>query len=104
MYKASEYWAYGTDPEHTKIKGIKFDTEYSNGQLTRTVWFKLLGDFQEGPVRVGTKAGEDNIDYGYVKGPVNCDTPIPEFSTIAIPIASILGLLFFFNRRKRREE
>ncbi len=28
---------------------------------------------------------------------------VPEFSTIAIPIASILGLLFFFNRRKRRE-
>ena len=31
-------------------------------------------------------------------------TPIPEFSTIAIPIASILGLLFFFNRRKHRKE
>ena len=31
-------------------------------------------------------------------------TPIPEFSTIAIPVASILGLLFFFNYRKRRKE
>ena len=30
------------------------------------------------------------------------DTHIPEFSTIAIPIASILGLLFFFSYRKRR--
>ena len=29
---------------------------------------------------------------------------IPEFSTIAIPVASILGLLFFFNHRKRRRE
>ena len=29
---------------------------------------------------------------------------IPEFSTIAIPIASILGLLFFFNYRKRKRE
>jgi len=29
---------------------------------------------------------------------------IPEFSTIAIPVASILGLLFFFNYRKRKEE
>ena len=28
---------------------------------------------------------------------------IPEFSTIAIPIISILGLLFFFNRRKHRK-
>jgi hypothetical protein len=27
---------------------------------------------------------------------------IPEFSTIAIPVAAILGLLFFFNHRKRR--
>ena len=29
---------------------------------------------------------------------------IPEFSTIAIPIASILGLLFFFNHRKHRKK
>ena len=29
---------------------------------------------------------------------------IPEFSTIALPVASILGLLFFFNHRKRRRE
>jgi hypothetical protein len=28
---------------------------------------------------------------------------IPEFATIAIPVASILGLLFFFNHRKRKE-
>ncbi len=27
---------------------------------------------------------------------------IPEFATIAMPVASILGLLFFFNHRKRR--
>ena len=29
---------------------------------------------------------------------------IPEFATIALPVASILGLLFFFNHRKRRKE
>jgi hypothetical protein len=29
---------------------------------------------------------------------------VPEFSTIAVPIVSILGLLFFFNYRKRRKE
>ena len=28
---------------------------------------------------------------------------IPEFSTIALPVASILGLLFFFNHRKHRK-
>ena len=30
-------------------------------------------------------------------------THVPEFTTIAIPVASILGLLFFFNHRKRRK-
>jgi len=30
--------------------------------------------------------------------------PIPEFSTIAIPVASILGLLFFFNYRRHRRK
>ena len=28
---------------------------------------------------------------------------VPEFTTIAIPVAAILGLLFFFNYRKRRK-
>ena len=31
-------------------------------------------------------------------------TAIPEFTTIAIPVAAILGLLFFYNHRKRKEE
>jgi len=101
MYRASEDWEYVTDPT-TGIKGIKFDTGYSDGE-TRTVWFMLRGDFQEGNVYVGTKAG-GNIAYGNVNGPIKCSDPIPEFSTIAIPIASILGLLFFFNHRKRREK
>jgi hypothetical protein len=30
--------------------------------------------------------------------------PIPEFSTMVIPVAAILGLLFLFNYRKRRRE
>ncbi|NQE45951.1 hypothetical protein C5S31_08015 [ANME-1 cluster archaeon GoMg2] len=29
---------------------------------------------------------------------------VPEFTTIAIPVAAILGLLLFFNRRKKRKE
>jgi len=39
-------------------------------------------------------------------GPVgNVPPQIPEFSTIAIPVASVLGLLFLFNyRSKRRKE
>ena len=30
-------------------------------------------------------------------------TTVPEFATIAIPVAAILGLLFFFNHRKHRK-
>ena len=30
-------------------------------------------------------------------------THVPEFTTIAIPVAAILGLFFFFNHRKRRK-
>jgi len=29
---------------------------------------------------------------------------IPEFSTIAIPVAAVLGLLFFFSYRRHRKE
>jgi len=32
------------------------------------------------------------------------DIELPEFATIAIPVASILGLLFLFNHRKSRKE
>ena len=31
-------------------------------------------------------------------------TTIPEFATIAIPVAAILGLVLFFNHRKRKRE
>ena len=38
-----------------------------------------------------------------VVGDPNPD-PIPEFSTIAIPVASVLGLLFLFSYRRHRRE
>lgn len=37
-----------------------------------------------------------------VSVPVNI--PIPEFSTVAIPIAAVLGLVFFFQQTKKKEE
>lgn len=32
------------------------------------------------------------------------NVPIPEFATIALPIAAVLGLVFFFQHRKKKEE
>ncbi|MFZ2071542.1 MAG: PEF-CTERM sorting domain-containing protein [Halobacteriota archaeon] len=29
---------------------------------------------------------------------------VPEFTTIAIPVAAIIGLLFLFSRRRKKEE
>jgi hypothetical protein len=46
--------------------------------------------------------GTDVLDDMDVDGSAGFET-VPEFSTIAIPVASILGLLFFFNLRKRRK-
>ena len=49
-----------------------------------------------GDYDAGIDALDSNVEVGF--------EGIPEFSTIAIPVASILGLLFFFNHRKRRRE
>ena len=48
----------------------------------------------------GTSSGQIK-DYQVVQIAV-IDVVIPEFTTIAVPVAAILGLMFFFNRRKCR--
>jgi hypothetical protein len=45
---------------------------------------------------------EEGCEGNRCDGDGGCE--IPEFSTIALPVASILGLLFFFNYRKRMRE
>ena len=49
------------------------------------------GDYDQGVDDV-----EDGMKIGF--------TVVPEFATIAIPVAAILGLVLFFNHRKRRKE
>ena len=49
--------------------------------------------------------GYYNADTDALDGGINAGfKAIPEFSTIAIPVAAMLGLLFFFNHRKRKRE
>ena len=93
-------WEYGTDP-HTGITGIKFDEGYDDGE-TRTIWFKLSGDWPENSVEVGTKAGSDPVASGYVTGPACNGDVIPEFATIAIPIVALLGLFAFYRRKQKK--
>ncbi|KAF5433441.1 hypothetical protein C5S39_01655, partial [Candidatus Methanophagaceae archaeon] len=50
--------------------------------------------------------GADEDNRANAKVPPSHDVmyQVPEFATIAIPVAAILGLLFFFNHRKKRGE
>lgn len=46
---------------------------------------------------VKVSAGEDGIEFGMASRTVNS---IPEFPTVALPVAAILGLVFVFGRKK----
>lgn len=100
-----EGWDYST---FYGVQGIQIDYSIGKGYIS-TVIIKLAGVYGTGDVEWRIKSSTD-IYSSTVWGPVVCatptpePTPIPEFSTIAIPIASLLGLLLFFNRRKRRRE
>jgi hypothetical protein len=78
---------------HTGITGT--DVTDASGKATWSYTGTTVGT----DTIVATGAGEtSNVAH---KTWQSC---IPEFSTIALPVASILGLLFFFNYRKRRRE
>ena len=60
---------------------------------------------EEGQVTVYDNAGSSfNSSAGYDFASCTRNVEVPEFATIAIPVAAILGLLFFYNHRKRKEE
>ena len=107
-------WEYKTaekpDPT-TGLQGIKIDYGFEVSAVTvKIILDGKYCDQTSDTVDYAIKHGKDNdnkVHYGTVYGPVAggaCNNPIPEFSTIAIPIASILGLLFFFNHRRDRKE
>jgi hypothetical protein len=53
------------------------------------------------PIEIKVRAKNGDGYWSVVKTFVN--PAIPEFTTIAIPVATILGLVFLFSRRKRKE-
>jgi len=89
-------WDYG---DFNGVHGIKIDYQVDKG-YTASVEIILSGQYGTTNVDYAIKAG-DLVRDGTVFGPSH-EVPIPEFTTIAIPVAAILGLLFFFNHRKRR--
>jgi len=63
--------------------------------LLTTEWVKVHFD------AVG--ANKDNKAIAFVPPSEDVTYQVPEFTTIAIPVASILGLLFLFNHRKHKK-
>jgi hypothetical protein len=86
---SGDYQMYiGGAPDEKKFIGISDGIDYYNSDEVKDpygfIWFGNLDCYYR---YTWHKQGE-----------------IPEFSTIAIPIVSIVGLLFLFNRRKHRNE
>lgn len=116
-YAAFDAWDYlpYLDSAYVKI----YD---SSGSLVATPWYEdvsTVGDFGDGSwtywewtaptsdsytLELGiANSGDSEWDsYALFDYMIVSEVVIPEFTTIAIPVASILGLLFFFNYRKRR--
>ena len=88
-YKILWPWIYGWrwDNYQMWVDGVMVDERYIGSQFVGDEYY-----------------WEDDYLGWYVWVHHDWDYEIPEFTTIAIPAASILGLLFFFNHRKRREE
>ena len=96
------------DPGGTGITGIKFEGTYVEG-TPKIVWFELkgCGNYNEGDRDVGTKAGDDTVDYGSVTGPKGLAAdpcaPVPELPTIVLLSAGLLVLAGYVRVRLRRK-
>ena len=82
------------------LGNINDGVDYDGSVYGAKIWYVPTADFDGNKFTAwnpGNILFEDNLI-------TPTTTPIPEFSIIAIPVAGILGLLFFFNHRKRRRE
>jgi hypothetical protein len=84
------------------------DIEYSYTPVAGTKTYDIQVEIQ---AATGTEGNDYTLYYEDVQDGVwdvasatVHTTAIPEFATIAIPVVSILGLLFFFNYRKHKKE
>jgi len=54
--------------------------------------------------KAGTASASTPTEVTSERVMVNVNVPIPEFPTVALPIAAVIGLVFFFQHKKRKEE
>ena len=79
-------------PDKSGIYRLKIDGQFAEDRYWEHSDFKKYFDWQGTPVYVG--------EWYY---PPYSPEEIPEFSTIAIPVVTIIALLFLFNSRKKKK-
>ncbi len=84
----SDYqWTFYIKDDHDSDDSTQVGTQYR-------IVFKVYNQTTGTILYTGTEIGSATT-YG---------TAIPEFATVAIPIAAVLGLVFFFQQRKNKKK
>ena len=79
------------------------EVSYTKGQTTTLYVDITNNNAPQGNYTVKFTAN-DNIETDCTEGTIKaCLSSIPEFATIAVPVAALLLLIFVFNQRKRRQ-
>jgi hypothetical protein len=86
--------------------GVESVVSGSGGKIFTAIWTPGSGNVGDYDVVLdenhnGILDGNDVVDNEFEVG---FSVNVPEFTTIAMPVGAILGLLFFFNHRKRKKE
>jgi len=108
--RTSEFYVVIRDSTGTLASGDGDDTvstsevSYTEGQTTT-----LYVDITNNNAPLGNYTvkftANDNIETDCTEGTIKAclSSEIPEFATIAVPVAALLLLIFVFNQRKRRQ-
>ena len=107
---SDQTWTDGMNISPYKVKKTTVSTD-ANGKITphpTLIWSKdetkigkydIIVDVNKNGTYDNCTDVLDDLDVDNTAG----FEVVPEFTTIAIPVATILGLLFLFSRRKRKE-
>ncbi|RLI14445.1 hypothetical protein DRO49_06205 [Candidatus Bathyarchaeota archaeon] len=82
-----------------KLNGSKKIYKWRRRDCPKNVTIDIVYKKKTKPITIKVKAM--NGDGYWSKQKTITNPAIPEFTTIAIPVAAILGLVFLFSRRKR---
>ncbi len=92
------------DPQYPFSVGPKFagSTCTESNHCVRTFTPGVTGDWIVVLMKDGNEDNQNPTVQNSHRVNVSVNVPIPEFSTIAMPIAAILGLVYFFQSRKKK--